>query len=304
MKSRRTKKLNVCSVMTQNRLAQARVMVKSLRKFHPNATVVILVLDRVTDFTDSDRQLFEIVRPNEIGINARFMRKMQLKYTWFEIACILKSRLMRHLLFDRGQTHVFYMDTDLQFFHSIDREIQLLKQNNILLTPHLLFSDRARGPMFWVHEAGLLAAGDYNAGFIGARHSAETLKVLDWWFDRCLYHCKKYLAGGINDDQKWLNYWPILFNRVAVSKNPGLNVAYWNMHERDLEVSTRPSRLHITTRKQPLVFMHFSGFDIKSPHILGPGFGNKINLTWPIAPITRKYAAELISEGYLESRDF
>jgi hypothetical protein len=63
-------------------------------------------------------------------------------------------------------------------------------------------------------------------------------------------------------DQKWINLVPGLFDRVFVSRNAGLNMAYWNLHERTLKPASEGYA--VTTRasgeaETPLCFFHFSG---------------------------------------------
>jgi hypothetical protein len=57
---------------------------------------------------------------------------------------------------------------------------------------------------------------------------------------------------------------PALFDDVAILRNPGYNVAYWNMPSRPLSLVEGKW----FAGGEPLVFFHFSGFDPKHPDVL------------------------------------
>ena len=60
---------------------------------------------------------------------------------------------------------------------------------------------------------------------------------------------------GLHVDQKWINLVPSLFNdRVHVARNAEYNVAFWNLHERSVDV--KGDSYYIG--EQPLVFFHFA----------------------------------------------
>jgi len=58
-------------------------------------------------------------------------------------------------------------------------------------------------------------------------------------------------------DQKWMNLSICLFNGFLIDKNPGLNMAHWNLHERYLSVSESQIKVN---ENFPLIFFHFSSY--------------------------------------------
>jgi hypothetical protein len=64
--------------------------------------------------------------------------------------------------------------------------------------------------------------------------------------------------NSIYVDQRWLDLLAASSADVKVLRDPGLNVAYWNLHERKLGLDARGQW---TANDQPLKFFHFSGFD-------------------------------------------
>jgi hypothetical protein len=59
-------------------------------------------------------------------------------------------------------------------------------------------------------------------------------------------------------DQRWLDLLAASSYTVGVVRDPGFNVAYWNLHERKLALDDNGTW---SVNKQPLKFFHFSGFD-------------------------------------------
>ncbi|MFX8895502.1 hypothetical protein ABTM96_20420, partial [Acinetobacter baumannii] len=68
------------------------------------------------------------------------------------------------------------------------------------------------------------------------KKSSETFQFLNWWSDRLIDQCYYNFAEGMGVDQAWLNIVPLFFKEVCVANHKGLNVAYWNLHERKLSI--------------------------------------------------------------------
>jgi hypothetical protein len=67
--------------------------------------------------------------------------------------------------------------------------------------------------------------------------------------------------NNIYVDQRWLDLAVASSNGIGVLRDPGLNVAYWNLHERALLPDECGGW---TVNGRPLKFFHFSGYDRKS----------------------------------------
>ena len=62
---------------------------------------------------------------------------------------------------------------------------------------------------------------------------------------------------GMHVDQKWMDLVPGLFGEVFIMREPGYNVAYWNLHSRTVDLLNGRVRVN----GKPCYFFHFSGFD-------------------------------------------
>ena len=71
--------------------------------------------------------------------------------------------------------------------------------------------------------------------------------------------------GVYTNDQKWLNFVPLFFKKIAIVDHPGCNLAYWNIHERNL---TRKEQNLWVNERFELIFIHLSGYKYTEPALL------------------------------------
>ncbi|HWS71824.1 MAG TPA: glycosyltransferase, partial [Thermoanaerobaculia bacterium] len=100
-------------------------------------------------------------------------------------------------------------------------------------------------------------------------------------------------------DQRWIDLAPALFE-PAILKDPGYNVAYWNLPHR---VMTREGdRMLVNGR--PLRFFHYSGFSPRRPHLLSKhqldSLRIRLSETPLLAELCERYAAALEEAGFAE----
>ena len=99
--------------------------------------------------------------------------------------------------------------------------------------------------------------GVYNLGFVGVKNSEEGLRFANWWNDRLQLYCYDDIPKGIFTDQRWVDLAPAYFN-VYILKNPGYNMAPWNLSTRKL--SLKNDKI-LVNNDYELIFFHYSGFD-------------------------------------------
>jgi hypothetical protein len=108
------------------------------------------------------------------------------------------------------------------------------------------------------HELCALRHGIFNLGFLAVNKTDEGRRFLEWWRDRCTAFCWGDWREGVFTDQKWVNFAPVFFPSTRILYSPRLNVAPWNINDRDLR-GTFDEGFHVGD--EPLGFFHFSGFD-------------------------------------------
>jgi hypothetical protein len=102
--------------------------------------------------------------------------------------------------------------------------------------------------------------GHLNADFQVWRRTPETLRFLNWCFEQMT------LFDVANArDQIWLNFAPSHVRDFVILKEPGVNTAYYNLHERRL---AKDGADRWTVNGQLMYFFQFSGFNPQKPHIL------------------------------------
>ena len=136
--------MRICTIVARNYLGQAEVLAESFREHHPNGEVSVLVVDDRERLVESRPGLYDVVRPEDVAI-PRF-EGMAAMYDIIELCTAVKPWLLRHLL-DAGEP-VAYFDPDICFYAGIDEVVDLAREHQIVLIPHLTnpFPDDGRRP--------------------------------------------------------------------------------------------------------------------------------------------------------------
>jgi hypothetical protein len=238
----------VFTISSKNYLAYARTLFQSVREFHDDVDQFLLLADRVAGDFDPSREPFEVIEVGEIGL--RDFTAMTFKYDVVEFNTAVKPFFF-NFLFKRGYRKVIYFDPDIMLFRRVDLITDLLDCHSVVLTPHIT-RPLPEGDPFRPSERSHLISGTYNLGFVAVSNCEAGREFIDWWSLKCAESCYNEPETGIFVDQKWVNHAPGLFPDVYVLRHPGCNMAYWNLHERQLDGLT-------VNGEFPLVFYHFSG---------------------------------------------
>jgi hypothetical protein len=160
--------------------------------------------------------------------------ELAFQYQPLELTCCLKGRVAESLL-RAGETKLLYMDADTRIFDSVENCLAPLRADGgVLLTPHL----RNELPQDGCYPTNveLLRSGVFNGGVLGIVQKAgatdDAKCFLNWW-NRCnRFDCIVDPYQGLFVDQRWLDQAPAYFSSVKISRHLGLNVGYWNLHDR------------------------------------------------------------------------
>jgi lipopolysaccharide biosynthesis glycosyltransferase len=173
-----------------------------------------------------------------------------------ESCTAIKASAAKFLL-DEHTKLVIYFDPDILCYSDISGLIRELQTNSVSLTPHLLEPPVKEDGIRANEIEGSLKFGIFNLGFFAFTNNLESKEVLDWWNSRLIKYCETKPESGIFTDQKWFDMSPAYFPQISALRNPGYNVAPWNIENRILRFS---DGIYYCNEK-PLVFFHFSSYD-------------------------------------------
>jgi lipopolysaccharide biosynthesis glycosyltransferase len=250
----------ICSI---NYLSQAITLGNSLKSSNPEVEFRIYLVDKLAGReTVIDTVPFSLIEIEKVPI-ADF-KGMCIRYNIVELNTSVKPFIIEHIF--NNETHVknvIYFDPDIIVFGSLKELLNNLQTNTIVLTPHILCP--CDDHPFGQSERNYLIAGTFNLGFIGVSRQEETFDFLKWWQDRLVHQGYGNNAMHLFFDQKWLNLALIFFQNVYIEKNPGYNMAGWNLHER--VITEKSDGKYIINHKHELAFYHFSGVKLQSDDV-------------------------------------
>ncbi len=293
--------LAACTIVAKNYLPFARVLARSFAEHHPGGRFFVLLVDRNDGYVRPEEEPFTLVEVEELT-NVPELPSFLMKYTILEASTAVKPFFLEHL-FDRYELEsLVYFDPDILILGSLDQLAARVEASSIVLTPHLTapIDDEAHPG-----ELAILQAGAYNLGFLALRRSETTERLLPWWQSRLYDRCVVRIDRGLFVDQKWMDLVPGMFGdgggAVCVLDRPGYNVAYWNLHGREVRETAEGWRAD----GEPLVFFHFSGID---PENLGrvSKYQDRFTLATlgPAAELYRRYRDLLNAAGYRECKSW
>lgn len=235
-------------------LGRARTLLATLRAAHPDWTVCAVVIDEPPPGERETNLLagFDVVLAlGDLGISRA--RAWLFKHDVVEACTAVKAAAMLRLM-DMGFEAIIYLDPDIAVFHPLDNILSALDQASIVLTPHQTRPNRNFRVM-QDNELASLQFGAYNLGSIAVRNDEIGLCFAEWWAAQLQRACYDDAALGLFTDQKYIDLVPGLFDGVIIMRDPGCNVASWNLSTRRVTIGFDGG---IRVNDAPLRFMHFT----------------------------------------------
>jgi hypothetical protein len=217
-------------------LNRARVLFQTLRRFHPDWELVALITDRPPPrFLPhlEDEPFDRVVWAEDLEIPG--FRGWLFGHDVVEACTAVKGPFLARACAESGADAVIYLDPDTALFSDLSPLLEALKTQDILLTPHLTDPNWATAAVL-DNDLSASRTGIFNLGFVAVRTTGEGARFATWWAERLLNWCYDEMDKGIFVDQRWCDHVPALFDKVGVIRNPGYNVASWNLSTRKVEV--------------------------------------------------------------------
>ncbi len=250
------------SVATHQYLPKGIVLADSFIEYNPDCDVIILVPDISQSMIDSREWPFSssirLIGIDEI--NDTSLKKMHRYYNAFELCCSAKSFLLEYALFKVGYEKAVLLDPDIVCYATFEDVWTAMDKAAVALTPHIFSPLPDDGCL--PDDREIVNAGFVNGGFWAAIRSDTTKKILDWMKNKVIHFGFFIPERNLYADQTWMSCLPWFFpQHVLLLRNQGMNVAYWNLHERRL---TNRNGVFFSEAER-LVFFHFSGYDDNQP---------------------------------------
>ncbi len=157
-------------------------------------------------------------------------------------------------LLEEGYDEIWFVGADTQTYAPITGCFP--PGYSMVITPHILKPLPNDGKAPSLTQIRLM--GIYNSGVWALRAGAKPF--IEWWLTQTLALGGMNPEKGVSADQGWLEYAPCFMDDVYISRDPGLNMAYWRMGDHKVQISTLGNVAQAWTVDTHLLkIFHFSG---------------------------------------------
>ena len=250
-------------IATRNFMPFARLTAHSFRAVHPEFHAFLLLVDGdegdAAMFPEGHVVLLDDLDVADIGWHVA-------KFTAAELSNALKPAFLRYLA--GCADTIIYSDCDIAFFSQLTEMLDAVATHDLVLIPHML-TPPPRPEQFGMRptRADTFNAGLINAGCFAIR-PARCEQFITLWEQMNFAPGAFFEGAGYQTDQQHLNWALVAMRGVYIVRDSRYNVAYWNLHERNLRVGAGPDRAlqggetRFQVDQRPLGFFHFSGYDV------------------------------------------
>ena len=279
-----------CTIVSWSHMKYAIALGIALQKFHPHHTLSVLLIDPPASLDAFARFPVDVISINEIGV--RSLDEMRIYYDAFSLSNSLKPYFL-HFLLKRKYEKGIYLDSDILVVGPFDELIEALENNSFVLTPHLLKPELSNQGV--VEVAQIANLGIYNGGLWGVRDDKVGFAVIEWLIENL-----RETDGGFAEQQLLSLAAQLFQDRFYCLRNPGYNVAYWNLHER--QIKTEGHRYVVNNA--PATFFHLSGFEEDKPQCFSRHRNIRCDGSPVLQEIVNQYLSLIPNDPILDKRTY
>lgn len=288
--------LAACTIIAKNYLPMARVLADSFQVHNPGFPFFVLLIDRAEGYFRKEDETFDILETRELQIPN--LDSLLFKYNVLETSTAVKPYLLAHLFEHFAVKKLLYLDPDILILRRLAPLSELLDHYSVVLTPHITcpFPDS-----FKPNDHDILQAGSFNLGFVGLQNTSATRELLAWWQRKVYHHGLVSFEQNMFVDQRWMDMAPGLFPDLCILRDPGYNVAYWNFHERRVEI--RDEEVYVNGG--PCYFFHFSGFNPEDMSVVSKHQTRfKMSQLGDARRLFERYRRLVLEKGWKETKNW
>lgn len=296
------------TVAAVNYLPFVLVLAESIQEQFPGARLSVLLTDASPGVVAGIRGHFgadiDFLGCGDLEVDHLDSMRKYYSILEFNSACkILALDYQTRML---GRPECLFIDPDMFAMGDFVTSARALDRD-IVVTPHTLapYPEDHELP----NEMELATAGQVNGGYLFVRGSAATGSAIAWLVRQTRYNWFVAPSYGLYADQQWLSLLPLYFpSTVALLRDPGINIAYWNLHERRLRYAaantgdrgkngTGVMMVETTTTDRARLF-HFSGLPMQGNGRLTQHSGRHFDADTEsvIATHIQRYQAALLAQ--------
>ena len=280
----------VFTIITKNYLWAARALVHQLELHGDNSELFVCVVDLDENAGDVICGSASVISGATLVDKEKF-NYLSFIYSPFELCCVLRPYAHKFFFSEENPDRLLFLDSDIYITSNVWQPFERFIDQQIILSSHIFTPSSPEDSD--ILEGNLLKHGVYNGGVLQLNAGENTEKFLDWFENRLFSRGDSFDSS----DQIWLNLVPLFFEGVAVVTNPGVNVGWWNLHER-LISKTDDGRFWVNGH--PLHSLHLSHWSPKNPTVFSSHYPElKPSVEW--LELAGQYASLCKNYGFAAS---
>mgnify|MGYP000076496819 CR=1 FL=1 len=255
--------MRLLTVSTVSYLYQVSVLFSSARHVHPEFKLTVLVSDCTPEAIDPIKISLgsdvEVLCTSDLAPYFDFVEDMRSYYSTLEFCSALKVLGSAYIL--KKEQSCLFLDPDMIILDNLNEAIFSLP-GDLVVSCHTFSPYPIDGES--PEDIELCYSGHINGGLLYSRRGLNNNLALDWLVEKTKNQWFLAPELGMYADQQWLTALPYFFrDNTSIVSDRGVNVAYWNLHERQLTRNKDTSKVNLVSGES-LRLMHFSGFMIPS----------------------------------------
>ena len=249
--------MNFCTLFDSNYMNRGLALFESLCKVCNDFCLYVVTFDDI-----AYNKLVKIKHPSLvverlIDFETPELLAVKSSRTRAEYCWTCGPSVIYHFIEKYNLVSCTYVDADLMFYRTPQLLFDEIGDNSVAITDHF-------APYH-------IPQGRYCVQFMFFKNDECGMTALKWWRDSCIEWCYAHFDGEKYGDQKYLEQFPVKFDRVHIIKNRGAGIASWNMGQ--YVFNANDWSFMYDGQNNEIVFVHY--------HALGLGIVNNQLLLKP-----------------------